>query len=536
MAQIQSGNLTPFTSGQVLTATDLNSHVSSATLLPGAITDQTVLATALSPTDDLFLVYDFSVPALRKATVSQIVTSGADVNTSLIQPVSGGTGNITLQSNTTGNLNINGTLTGSLNITTTGALVVTSATGSITMPNVADTAKSIRLYGTNPILFDSYTKFNTTDAVKLPTGTTGQRPAVPNQGDIRFNSTNLIAEVYNGTIWEEVGGGPFDATGGNKIIAPDAVATSPISATFSSANGESVVVTSAAHSVVPGQVVLIATAVTGYSGKWTVVSANTNDFTFIMTTVAAPNSGTCTYKKSGAFKCHIFTSSGTFTAGIKESGVEVLVVGGGAGGATGGSYNGGGGGGAVCYYPYYTITSGQIITVTVGNGGAISSNGSASVFGSITAGGGLTGTAGSGGSGGVGGASGSGFSLCPSNAGGISDFSGSNSAHAGGGGGGAGGVGNNGNVGGSAFPEGGDGGDGRGSSITGIASTYGGGGAGGGRYQTVGFATATASNGGGSPSVAGLASSGGGGGGGTYTSSGAAGGSGIVIVRYPYWV
>ena len=528
MAQIQSGNLTPFTSGQVLTATDLNSHVSSATLLPGAITDQTVLATALSPTDDLFLVYDFSVPALRKATVSQIVTSGADVNTSLIQPVSGGTGNITLQSNTTGNLNINGTLTGSLNITTTGALVVTSATGSITMPNVADTAKSIRLYGTNPILFDSYTKFNTTDAVKLPTGTTGQRPAVPNQGDIRFNSTNLIAEVYNGTIWEEVGGGPFDATGGNKIIAPDAVATSPISATFSSANGESVVVTSAAHSVVPGQVVLIATGVTGYSGKWTVVSANTNDFTFIMTTVAAPNSGTCTYKKSGAFKCHIFTSSGTFTAGIKESGVEVLVVGGGGGGATGGSYNGGGGGGAVCYYPYYTITSGQIITVTVGNGGAIASNGSASVFGSITAGGGLAG------SGGTGGASGSGFSLCPSNVGGIPDFQSSPLNYAGGGGGGAGGVGQKGLAG--SFPEGGDGGDGRGSSIVGIASAYGGGGAGGGRWLGVGFYTATASNGGGSPNWPGLASSGGGGGGASYGASAGAGGSGIVIVRYPYWV
>lgn len=528
MAQIKSGNPSPFTSGQVLTAADLNSHVSSATLLPGAITDQTVLATALSPTDDLFLVYDFSVPALRKATVSQIVTSGAEVNTSLIQPVSGGSGNITLQSNATGNLNINGTLTGSLNITTTGALVVTSATGSITMPNVADTAKSIRLYGTNPILFDSYTKFNTTDAVKLPTGTTGQRPAVPNQGDIRFNSTNLIAEVYNGTIWEEVGGGPFDATGGNKIIAPDAVATAPISATFTSANGESVVVTSAAHSVVPGQVVLIATAVAGYSGKWTVISANTNDFTFIMTTAAAPNSGTCTYKKSGAFKCHIFTSSGTFTAGTKASGVEVLVVGGGAGGVSGGSYNGGGGGGAVCYYPYYTINAGQVFTVTVGNGGSVNSNGSASVFGSITAGGGLTG------SGGTGGASGSGFSLCPSNAGGTPDFQSSPVNYAGGGGGGAGGVGQNGNAG--SFPEGGDGGDGRGSSITGIASAYGGGGAGGGRWLGVGFASSTASNGGGSPGVAGLASSGGGGGGAPYGSSAGAGGSGIVIVRYPYWV
>jgi hypothetical protein len=49
-----------------------------------------------------------------------------------------------------------------------------------------------------------------TDAVKVPVGTTGERPTGA-QGYIRFNSTNVTFEGYNGTTWTSVGGG---ATGG----------------------------------------------------------------------------------------------------------------------------------------------------------------------------------------------------------------------------------------------------------------------------------------------------------------------------------
>lgn len=513
MAQIQSPET--YANGDQVTAARMNNMVNGATLLPGVITDQTIIGTTLSATDDMFLVYDLSALGLRKVAASQIVATGADIKTSLVQPAAGGTDSLTVQAIADGNLFINGTLNGFFNITTPGELVVTSATGSITMPVSSDHNKSIRLYGTYPILFDSYTKFNTTDAVKLPTGTTAQRPATANQGDIRYNSTTLFAEVYNGSTWEAVGGGPFDATGGNKIIAPDAVATTPTSATFTSADGESVVVTSAGHSVVPGQVVLIATAVAGYSGKWTVVSANTNDFTFVMTTVAAPNSGSCTYKKSGTFKCHIFTSSGTFTAGTKASGIEVLVVGGGGGGNT----YAGGGGGAVVYCPYYSISASQVVTITVGNGGAVSGNGGASVFGTITAGGGLAPASTY-----AGGASGNGGGLSPSIAGNSST---SWSPFTGNGGSGCRGAGQN------YFPasgptssNGGVGGQGAGSNIQGIAQTFGGGGQGLASYTGVGISI----DGGGISGSPGRTNSGGGGG------AGAAGGSGIVIVRYPYWV
>ena len=49
-----------------------------------------------------------------------------------------------------------------------------------------------------------------TDAIKVPVGTTAQRPT-PVTGHIRFNSTLGVFESYNGTAWGSIGGG---ATGG----------------------------------------------------------------------------------------------------------------------------------------------------------------------------------------------------------------------------------------------------------------------------------------------------------------------------------
>jgi hypothetical protein len=53
-------------------------------------------------------------------------------------------------------------------------------------------------------------EFNSTGAVKLPVGTTAQRPTGAD-GKIRFNSDTDSFEGYNGTEWGQLGGG---ATGG----------------------------------------------------------------------------------------------------------------------------------------------------------------------------------------------------------------------------------------------------------------------------------------------------------------------------------
>ncbi len=54
---------------------------------------------------------------------------------------------------------------------------------------------------------------NYTTALKIPVGTTAQRPGSPATGELRFNSTLGSAEIYNGSSFTAVGGGA-GATGG----------------------------------------------------------------------------------------------------------------------------------------------------------------------------------------------------------------------------------------------------------------------------------------------------------------------------------
>ena len=48
---------------------------------------------------------------------------------------------------------------------------------------------------------------SSTGKLKLPVGTTGQRPGSPTTGDTRFNSTEGKLEVYTGSTWTLLGGG-----------------------------------------------------------------------------------------------------------------------------------------------------------------------------------------------------------------------------------------------------------------------------------------------------------------------------------------
>lgn len=54
---------------------------------------------------------------------------------------------------------------------------------------------------------------SSTSALQIPVGTTAQRPGSPSAGDLRFNSTNTSAEIYNGTDFVAVGGGATGAGG-----------------------------------------------------------------------------------------------------------------------------------------------------------------------------------------------------------------------------------------------------------------------------------------------------------------------------------
>jgi hypothetical protein len=249
-----------------------------------------------------------------------------------------------------------------------------------------------------------------------------------------------------------------------------------------------------------------------------------------------------------------FTTTGTtsWICPTDVATVEVLVVAGGAGAS--GDYGGGGGAGGVIYNSAFSVTPGNSYTVTVGGGGPgtsgatnLATNGSNSVFGSLTAiGGGRGGAEGnhpgtSGGSGG--GTSYSGTSIGTGtsgqgNAGGYGNIGSPN--YPAGGGGGAGSSGGNAVAGSPA--QGGAGGEGIPYSISGTLTYYAGGGGGGsettgkgGPGGQGGGAGATAQSVGGAANTGsnGTANTGGGGGGGAGDNGiGGAGGSGIVVLRY----
>jgi hypothetical protein len=82
----------------------------------------------------------------------------------------------------------------------------TGGTGTYTV-SASQTVSSTTITG---ITQDATLEVNATDAIKVPVGTTDQRP-VGVAGQIRYNTTLSRFEAYNGTVWGAIGGG---ATGG----------------------------------------------------------------------------------------------------------------------------------------------------------------------------------------------------------------------------------------------------------------------------------------------------------------------------------
>ena len=246
----------------------------------------------------------------------------------------------------------------------------------------------------------------------------------------------------------------------------------------------------------------------------------------------------------GTYWIHTFTSSGTFTPATALSCDYLVVAGGGAGAS---EYGGGGGGGGFLTGTGLSVTTATAITVGAGGAGALSAvgtNGSNSIFSSITSTGGGAGGGGlsaiapgfDGGSGGGGGIPSSGTSAAGSaTPAGQGSAGGTGYRLAGGGGGGASAAGQAAGTRGTNL--GGTGGNGTANSYSGSSVTYAGGGGGvswsGGSVATGG--TGGGGNGGvegGTAKTSGTANTGGGGGGDGSVRTGGNGGSGIVVIRY----
>jgi len=71
---------------------------------------------------------------------------------------------------------------------------------------------------------------------------------------------------------------------------------------YTSGDGLTVTVTSTAHTLTVGQVILVTAAAAGYNGTFRVATVAPNSFTYVMTTAATAGSSTLSYTKKGAIR------------------------------------------------------------------------------------------------------------------------------------------------------------------------------------------------------------------------------------------
>lgn len=117
-----------------------------------------------------------------------------------------------------------GVLTANINVTVPLSpsrqyVVLNSTTGAFTLTFKTTTGTGVVVrQGYKQILFNDgvNVQVSTVDyadlrSISIPAGSTAQRPALPRDGDIRYNSTLTTYEGYSNGAWGSIGGG---ATGG----------------------------------------------------------------------------------------------------------------------------------------------------------------------------------------------------------------------------------------------------------------------------------------------------------------------------------
>jgi hypothetical protein len=126
-------------------------------------------------------------------------------------------------SNTQVQFNNSGVLGGSANLTWSGTALAITGTAAVT--------------GALTATLDS--TFSSTGALSISKGTTGQRPT-PASGMLRFNTTTVEFEGYNGTAWASVGGAALsnDTSTATNVYPLFANATSGTASTLFTGNAK----------------------------------------------------------------------------------------------------------------------------------------------------------------------------------------------------------------------------------------------------------------------------------------------------------
>jgi hypothetical protein len=212
MAQIQKG--TTYSTGDQVTATNLNALADAAILLPGAITDQTAKTVPLAA--DTVLIHSAADTALRKSTLTQLFSNATGIPIST--GISGlGTGIATALAVNTGSAGAPVLFNGALG---------TPASGTVT--NLTGTA-SININGTVGATTASTGAFTTLSAtgtishlLSANSGVTGFSSQNSNAGTSAYllsslnNGTNLLNSYILGVNWSGtfLTGGPATQSAG----------------------------------------------------------------------------------------------------------------------------------------------------------------------------------------------------------------------------------------------------------------------------------------------------------------------------------
>lgn len=116
------------------------------------------------------------------------------------------------------------TLTG-----TTDEIAVTNGDGVSGNPTFAVGSNIAKLSADQE--FTGYNQFTTTTALRIPVGSTAERPEAVQTGQLRFNNTSGQFEGYGGVAWGSIGGGATGGGGDQVFVENDQVVTANYSIT-----------------------------------------------------------------------------------------------------------------------------------------------------------------------------------------------------------------------------------------------------------------------------------------------------------------
>ena len=186
-----------------------------------------------------------------------------------------------------------------------------------------------------------------TGALKVPAGTTAQRPGSSVAGDIRYNTTASSLEFYTGSAWigtniapsiNSVTGDIYNGIAGKTLVINcNDISASNNSVKYSNNSNGSVIATDSSPSTSGSNITSTIPANVYNTAAGTVIkievinAAGVISSNSVTETILAPPSGG-SITTAGGYTYHTFTSSGTFTNTVANLSIQYLVVAGGGGG------------------------------------------------------------------------------------------------------------------------------------------------------------------------------------------------------------